>query len=472
MISTPEQLKSLLLDFCDADVKRYFNFSSGHLGVIPMSDANIRTFLECGRLPSNPLLIIFYFVVETIFPVRWISILTRAILRCKHSPRFLCESKFTVLSLGKTAPHEDPYFGPLLENLDPKDYNYLKVVGGYATTVKKGHFIEMWLNCAELIIAILLTPFLRLALLGYSLKAMNKLDNRKKKKLFVLLAIKEINSGNTLNQSIIVRAVHRHICQSKIQTLLYPLEGRNWEKRIVCLANKLGIRTIGYLHCALTPRHLSLLDNKYTSSNEWPTTVIAPGQFPFQLLSITHPTIQIRKGYFLRGRVKTTDSPMTMKSEYLLFVLTGDINESKIIMQCLANFSLKSAISVMVRLNPNNSNYNILTSLAKQYALQIQEPLDLSLPSICFYRSSSVALSYLRKNVPIVYIVIPEIISSNIFELSNLHFDKIEIGPAFDIGVINIVNKYSMAPIIDGDKIANAYLDEEFSSEQLISLLN
>ena len=126
----------------------------------------------------------------------------------------------------------------------------------------------------------------------------------------------------------------------------------------------------------------------------------------------------------------------------------------------------------MVRLNPNNSNYNILTSLAKQYALQIQEPLDLSLPSICFYRSSSVALSYLRKNVPIVYIVIPEIISSNIFELSNLYFDKIEIGSAFDIGVINIVKKYSMAPIIDGDKIANAYLDEEFSSEQLISLLN
>ena len=472
MLSTSDKLKAMLLSYSDADTKRMFNFSSGHLGALPLTDLNIRQFFECKRLPSSLSVELLYFLMGTLFPLKWCSILIRAFSRSFQSVNVPNKSTLLVLSLGESNFQNDEYFGPLLKSMGSDNFHYLKIISGLKIKNSNASFIEIGLNRGELVLMMIFAPFFRIALLAYTCRSLTSLISRSSKELFALICLREINSGATLNQYLVGKAVLRYAKKNKIQTLLFPLEGRNWEKILSHGMHKLNKRSIGYLHCALTPRHLSLLSNQFMTLYERPDVLIAPGQMPYNLLTKVHPNINVRKGFFLRAQGSKNTELMLSSSKYLLFALTGNVDESKIIIQSLAEFSIHSPMPILIRLNRNTSSFEYLASVTRQYGLNIQDRDDVSPPYICFYRSSSVALDYLRRNIPIVYIAIQEPLSSNIFELTSGQFDEIRLESNFGIQLLAYIQKYSTDTITNGDKKANAYLDQEYNSHQLISLLD
>ena len=461
----------MLISYSDADTKRAFNFTSGHLGALPLTDINIRQFFECKRLPSSFCIELLYFIMATLFPLKWCSILMRAFLRSHQPITKPSKSPLLVVSLGESNYHNDAYFGPLLKSIGSNNFHYLKIIGGLKTNSGVSPFIEAGLNPCELIPMMIFAPFLRIALFVYTFRSLKFLSSKSDKNLFALLSLREINSGAPLNQALIVKAVLRYAKKYRIETLLYPLEGRNWEKILAHEIRLLNKKSIGYLHCAPTPRHLSLLNNQFMTSYERPDIIIAPGQIPYNLLSKIYPNITVRKGYFLRGQEVKKSESMLSNSKYLLFALTGNIDESKIIIEYLAEFSRCSPMPIMIRLNQNNSSFEYLASITRQYGLEVQNKDDASPPFICFYRSSSVALDYFRSNIPIVYIAVQEILSSNIFELTGYQFDEIKLESNFGYQLLRYIQKYSIDPIIDGGQKANAYLDQQYNSHQLLSLL-
>jgi hypothetical protein len=99
-------------------------------------------------------------------------------------------------------------------------------------------------------------------------------------------------------------------------------------------------------------------------------------------------------------------------------------------------------------------------------------PGNETLPKICFFRSSSVALDYLKTDVIPVYLSLNEIISNNIFELDNKYqFESIQVDERFNVNLETAMQKLSSRKI-NGAEIANYYLDQRYDADQLSALIN
>ncbi len=467
MVPTPQQVEALVYAFCQADRSRTFNFTSGHLGNLPMTDEELREFLAYGRLPQKLSVQCLRFVIGWLLPFKSFVITGRALLR-RHFSRPLGSSHaLCVLSLGDNAVAQDPYFGKLLQQTT-RPFDYLKVVGGGLVRSDKYHFVETVLSRVHLCLAILFAPAVQLFFLLRLLQSLERLPDAKVRKLFALLALGEINTGGALNQALIVCAMRRQMRQGR--TLLYPLEGRNWEKGVAASAHRAGARSIGYLHCALTPRHLSLLNPGFLEKHEWPNTLITPGEMATQRLAKTHRGLNVRQGYFLRGGKPPSDDPQ--RGPYLLFALTGNIRESEEILRNIAVFAKSSRQSIVIRLNPNTSTFPYLRQFTLELGLSLYEPKEVALPQLCFFRSSSVAIDYLRNDVVPIYLDTSEFISTNIFELDDkFPIESVRIDSAFGDNVACLMQKHPLGQAFDGRSVANYYLDQEFSERELSALL-
>ncbi len=467
MFITSKEIKTLVLRFCEVDSYRTFSFTSGHLGALPLSDDEMRDHLAEGNLPHSLLSQCFIFMLFMLLPLKSYVILFRALLRRHLSPPLRSKKSLIVLSLGDSVDHQDPYFGKLIQHIK-QEFDYLKIVGGTKIRTNKYYFVEVSLSRLYLLLAIIIAPALQLAILLQVLKIQRQIETLSLRKLFVLLALREINSGTTLNQAIIVYALKQHIRQDA--TLLYPLEGRNWEKLVVESANRLGARTIGYLHCALTPKHLSLINKGFFKKNELPSTLITPGEMAAKFLSRIFVDLNVRQGYFLRGSEGSRNQ--RARAPYILFALTGDIRETKAILRKISIFAKNILGIIVIRLNPNASSYSYLRKFTLELGLLLFDPMEAALPQFCIFRSSSVALDYLRKDVVALYLDTGELISNNIFELEDkLLIDSLRLDIDFEHNLKLITKKNPLNHDFNGGKLANYYLDQNFSEKDLSNLL-
>lgn len=467
MFITSKEIKTLILRFCEVDSYRTFSFTSGHLGALPLTDDEMRDYLAEGNLPHSLLSQCFIFMLFMLLPLKSYVILFRALLRRHLSPPVRSKKSLIVLSLGGSEDHQDPYFGKLIRHIK-QEFDYLKIVGGSKIRTNKYYFVEVSLNRLYLFLAIIIAPAFHLAFLLQILKIQRRIETLSLRKLFVLLALREINSGTTLNQAIIVYALKQHIRQDA--TLLYPLEGRNWEKLVVESANLLGARTIGYLHCALTPKHLSLINKGFFKKNELPCTLITPGEMAAKFLSRIFVDLNVCQGYFLRG--SEGGSNQRARAPYILFALTGDIRETKAILRKISIFAKNIVGIIVIRLNPNASSFSYLRKFTLELGLLLFDPMEAALPQLCIFRSSSVALDYLRKDVVALYLDTGELISNNIFELEDkLLIDSLRLDIDFERNLKLIMEKNPLNHDFNGGKLANYYLDQNFSEKDLSNLL-
>jgi hypothetical protein len=466
-------LKLLLLQFSSADPRRLFNFSSGHVGALPIQGHKLTCLLrpESGmhqafarKMLSKAL---GQTLLEAIAPLQHAKLLARTVLRKLRGRYSVHEIRaLTVYSVGSNSPEQDAYIGKLLEQIE-EPFDYITIAGGSLTKSQHSHLVETLLSPWQITCLCLSLPLQVPLQLYWLLVGVLRIKGTYERRIFLLFGLQEIVSGGVLSQQIAVQAMGRHFGEAKTHSLLFPMEGRNWEKCIVKSAKNAGIRSTGYLHCALTPRHLALLDNGFISPAERPNRMIAPSEMAHGLLTKAYGDI-VRKGYFLRSPRKS-EGGINRPQPSLLFALIGDAGESELIIRQVA--SLKNILQqqLVIRLNPNTASFLYLKQLTCSLGLLLYTPQAPALPQICFFRSSSVAIEYLKQDVRSIYLALDEPISNNIFELDNkFGIESVHVDDAFGDNICCLLRKPSP---IKGDDIATYYLDENFTAQDLPKLI-
>lgn len=466
-------LKILLLQFSNADPLRLFNFSSGHVGALPLQGHELTCLLraEAGIQQAfvRKMLVkaLGQTVLEAIAPIQHAKLVARTVFRKFRGKYSINRVRpLTVFSLGSNAPACDAYLGKLLEQIE-EPFDYITITGGRLTKSYHSHLVESLLSPLQITLLCLSLPLQVPLQFFLLLVGILRIKGAYERRIFLLFGLREIISGGVLSQQIAVQAMGRHFRQAKTRALLFPMEGRNWEKCIVRYAKSVGIRSSGYLHCALTPRHLALLDYRFISLTERPNRMIVPSEMAHRLLTKSYGDI-VYKGYFLRNMRNmnvSTSKPRTS----LLFALIGDVAESEKIIRRVAGLKNILQQQLVIRLNPITASFPYLEQLTRSLGLTLYAPQANELPQICFFRSSSVAIEYLKHDVRSIYLALDEPVSNNIFELDNkFGVQSVQLDDVFGDNVISLSSQSSS---INGKDIATYYLDENFTAHDISNLI-
>lgn len=469
----PPNLKLLLLQFSSADPRRLFNFSSGHAGALPIQAHKLTRLLspesdsDQAFVRQMLIKVLGQTLLEAIAPLQHAKLLARTVLRKLQGRYSVHEIRaLTVYSVGSNSPEQDAYIGKLLEQIK-EPFDYITIAGGNLTKSQHSHLVETLLSPWQITCLCLSLPLQVPLQLYWLLVGILRIKGTYGRRIFLLFGLQEIVSGGVLSQRIAVQAMRRHFGEAKTHSLLFPMEGRNWEKCIVKSANNAGILSTGYLHCALTPRHLSLLDSEFITPPERPSRMIAPSEMAYRLITKHYGDI-VCKGYFLRipHKQKTGGNEPRIS---LLFALIGDTIESELIIRRVA--SLKNILQqqLVIRLNPNTASFPYLEQLTRSLGLSLYTPQTPGLPQICFFRSSSVAIEYLKQDVRSIYLALDEPVSNNIFELDNkFEIESVHIDDDFSDSITKLLCQLY---VIKGNDIATYYLDDNFAARNLPSLI-
>jgi hypothetical protein len=463
-------LLALLRQFSRADRRREFSFSSGVVGAVPMNDARALDYAE-GGAPFALLALLALesaqFILAALLPVRNCALVARAILRrALNRPPGPLHAK-SVISLGGGGGGADPYFGAFLASAH-EPYNYLKIVGGFSLRERGWSFAETSLSYRTLLGLALQGLLHPLLALGRLAAGAGQIEGWNAKLLFLMLGFKETRGGIAFQNRLIAAALAAHVANDAVRTVIFPMEGRSWEKRLLARVNARGARSTGYLHCALTPRHAGLLNPGFFEADELPTVLRTPGAMAVQAIAPNLTSVQVRSSYFIRGdRPEAGASP---GGEALLFALTGNVEESKKILRAIAGLKLGGDARPVVRLNPNAASYGRLLRYTRRLGLDTWHEAHAA-PRLCFFRSSSVAIGYLRMNVVPVYLDLEDAISNNSFDVDGTRrFERVTVGNGFALEVAALADKYRSAFLSDGPELADYYLDQSYRSKTLAGL--
>ncbi len=474
------QINKVLFLFSTIDTENFFSFTSGHFGALELPENNFHKLIFANGFMANikRLALLFYelaiFIIFAIFPIKNGAILLRTIIRYSINSKPKAKWPVTIISLGNQRANNDPYFKPLLVQMN-EDFDYLKIVGGKDFFAKDFIYIESTFSFFELVDFSLTLLFLSLTSFVYLLKNIRMINGFSLKVTYLILGLREIYRGRVTQNILIKKTINCWMLNNTntIKKILFPMEGRSWEQSVVGLMNKNLISSIGYIHCALTPKHLSLLDVGFFKANEVPNVVVTPSKMIKQLVKKTFSHAVIRKGYFLRGGRDRSLKPNKLK-DILLFALTGDAKEGKAIMNYILNSCTLKNYKICVGLNPNSSSYLSLRKYAKKIGINIYSQENDGKPAVCFFRSSSVALDYLSINVYPVYLTFGDVITGNIFDLDDrFRCAVLEVTSDFSLNLVDILNQIENSPkISEGKKISSYYLDQSFNNINLKQLIN
>ena len=460
----------LLRQFSHADRERAFAFSAGVVGAVPMRDRELLDLLQGkapGALAAGLAIESLKVLVAALIPARNLALLARTLLRTALNPRPRTLYSTTVVSVGSAAGPADPYFGAFLANAG-EAYNYLKIVGGRVLRADAFSFVESSLSAAGLLrlsVLALVQPLVALSSLAASAA---RIDGAISRRLYVLLGLKEIHGGTVFQNRLTMEALQAHVGNDAVRVVIFPMEGRSWEKRLIAAVNARRARASGYLHCALTPRHAGLLHPGFFAAHEIPAIIRTAGTIAAKAIAGNFPGVEVRPGCFIRGDLSGAGR---RDAGLLLFALTGNIEESTRILQSIAAFAARKAHRVVVRLNPNASTYGYLCDVARKLGLKTWEDAGRVVPGLCFFRSSSVAIGYLRMKVVPVYLDLEDVISNNSFELDPVHrFESVRVDAGFGDAVAALVARYGEAGIGDGPAIADLFLDQRYDPKTLAGL--
>ena len=414
------------------------------------------------------------FIIFAVFPIKNGAILIRTIIRNSINPKLKAEWPITIISLGSQRASKDTYFRPLLNQIN-EEFDYLKIVGGKNFLAKDFTYIESTLSFFDLMNFAINLLFLPLTSFIYLFKNIRMINGFRMKVTYFILGLREVYTGRVAQSILIKKSIYSWMINNSnvIKKVIFPMEGRSWEQSIVKLMNMNMVASIGYVHCVITPKHLSLLDISFYKTNEVPKVIIAPSQMIKQLVQKTFSHAVIRKGYFLRGSGYQILKSLRPK-DVLLFALTGDVAEGREIMNCILNSYIPKKYKVRVSLNSNSSSYLSLRKYAKKIGISIYSHENDGKPVVCFFRSSSVALDYLSINVYPVYLSFGEVITSNVFDLDDrFRCAVLKVTSDFSLNLVDILNQIESSPkISEGKKISSYYLDQSFNNINLKQLIN
>jgi len=413
-------------DLSNQDKKRMLNFTSGHLGnfsnptFFGLINKNI-TILNYFYL----LFIFFFLLFISIIPIKNVAFFLRASLRSILNKKIHLHKNYAVISIGEDKPENDPYLSKILTSLDTK-FDYFKIVGG--SKIKNDGFIFFeqtfgfsdWLKSFIFIFSINFLSYFTIFSYLFNKKSI------KYKFLYLSNYLDEMISGALYNNYLLNIFGKKISAINTYDKLIFPMEGRNWEKKIVSYFNKSTIKIIGYVHCAITPRHLSLTNKNFYSPSEVPSIIITPSRMSYSLISKAFTSTKVVNGSFIRE--SRSFGNLLIDKKYIVIALTSSIKESKTIINSIISSNLHKKFKVEIRLNSNTNTYSSIKMLIRNNNLRLySEPIKLR-PIICLFRSSSTAIEYLRMGVNPIYITLNSGFSNNIFDLDNTYnFTSLDI---------------------------------------------
>ncbi len=413
-------------DLSNQDKKRMFNFTSGHLGTFSnpiFSNLIIKdiTFLNYLYL----LFKLLFLLSLSIIPIKNVAFFLRASLRSILNKKLHLHKNYAVISIGADRPENDPYLSKILTSLDTK-FDYFKIVGGSKIRNDGFIFFEQtfglfdWLKSFISIFSINFISYFTIFSFLLNKKSI------KYKFLYLSNYLDEMISGALYNNYLLNIFGKKLSSINTYDKLIFPMEGRNWEKKIVSYFNKSTTKIIGYVHCAITPRHLSLTNKNFYNPTEVPSIIITPSRMSYSLISKAFKSAKVISGSFIReGR---SFGNLLIDKNYIVIALTSSIKESKTIINSIISSNLHKKFKVEIRLNSNTNTYASIKMLIMNNNLSLlSEPIKLR-PIICLFRSSSTAIEYLRMGVNPIYISLNSGFSNNIFDLDNTYnFDSLDI---------------------------------------------
>ena len=233
------------------------------------------------------------------------------------------------------------------------------------------------------------------------------------KKVLTSHMISEISSGY-LDNLILYRAFKRLSKEKRINRLIYPFENKSFEK-LMLLETKRKIKTIGYQHSSITPRHFSLCMTKEERKiNPLPDIIVTIGEITKKWLvqKGNIPKEKIRTGVYLRGvnKIKTKKS-FSDKKVNLLFTFSSSYSEIiKTVDFLRSGFQNLNSYKITFRFHPDFA----FKQLNRDYKKWINRNIDsiskislideLKCCDVLVYTSSSISIEAISSKIPVIYL--------------------------------------------------------------------
>ncbi|MBK78286.1 MAG: hypothetical protein CMC88_04165 [Flavobacteriaceae bacterium] len=222
---------------------------------------------------------------------------------------------------------------------------------------------------------------------------------------------KELSRGY-INNLLVYRASKRIRNIPKLETLIYPFENKSLEK-LMNLGFNNKIKTIGYQHSSITPRHFNfILNNDERNLFPLPNKVVTIGEVTKRWLikKCNFPASQVIQGvalknFFLKPIIKRTFS---LEKVRLLFVFSSSnyeiIKSIEILKKILINYSFNCRFRFHINFPLENLNLKDKKWIKSNINLAEKNTLneDLKWTDITVYISSTVALESLFCGIPII----------------------------------------------------------------------
>ena len=236
-------------------------------------------------------------------------------------------------------------------------------------------------------------------------------------RLIKLLCFEQINNGEVFTLALQRQAWKNMVEELKPTFIVTPYEGRAWEIELFKIANERGIRTVGYQHSSLTPRHLALLDNDREMNLSYiPDVIITCGEVTARRLIEARPILKnrIHVGIALRS----ANVPARKLGDAILVALSSSRHEAFAIFHLFSEaHRLGMSGRVIFRAHPTIPVNDLfaLFEWPETITLSSEHSLDKDLvDSWCVaYSSATVVLEGMRMGRIPIYIDIGEVLSGD-----------------------------------------------------------
>jgi hypothetical protein len=207
----------------------------------------------------------------------------------------------------------------------------------------------------------------------------------------------EIRSGEFFMQRLYERGFERMVKRVAPDILLYPFENRSFEKHLVAIAARRGVkRRIGYQHSSITPRHLAFhLDESEVRAEHLPDRVVTIGDVSTAILREIAPPLarRVETGVSLRtARQPVSDARVPA----VLVAISSSRNEALRLLQVTHAAAARVGLRFIVRTHPTIpiADMYALFDWPAHVELSSGRSLadDLSKATLVAYSSSTVAL--------------------------------------------------------------------------------
>lgn len=179
--------------------------------------------------------------------------------------------------------------------------------------------------------------------------------------VFGFMARGEVRRGDPAQSLVIELGIGRALSRIRPDAFVYPFENRNWEKRLARVAHNAGVRSVGYQHSSVTPRHLAFgLAEDTVRRDELPDAIVTVG--PVTQARLVAETSRFHDLPVIEAAsLRRVEAPEIKPPGLgILFAISSSRSESLRIIRFAYRFAGLTSIPILVRAHPTIPIHDIV----------------------------------------------------------------------------------------------------------------